>query len=76
MDLIKLYCHTEAVGNDLPQSGKKSIRNLQGSSRRITSTLADIRIILSPASKTLVLTFIVAHNHPSGSLQPIRQDGI
>ena len=40
----------------------------------ITSTVADIRIILSVALKTLSTAMVVAHSHPSGSLKPSRQD--
>jgi DNA repair protein RadC len=40
----------------------------------ITSTVADIRIILSVALKLLATGIICAHNHPSGNLKPSRQD--
>jgi DNA repair protein RadC len=40
----------------------------------ITGTIADIRIILSVALKILATSFVVAHNHPSGSLTPSRVD--
>lgn len=40
----------------------------------ITSTIADIRIILSVALKVLATGIVVAHNHPSGNLKPSRQD--
>lgn len=40
----------------------------------ITSTIADIRIILSVALKVLATSMICAHNHPSGNLKPSKQD--
>lgn len=40
----------------------------------LTSTVADIRILLSVALKLLAPAFIVGHNHPSGNLTPSKQD--
>ena len=40
----------------------------------ITATIADIRIILSVALKTLATGLILAHNHPSGNLKPSEAD--
>jgi len=40
----------------------------------ITSTVADIRIILSVGLKVLATGIICAHNHPSGNLKPSRHD--
>lgn len=40
----------------------------------ITSTIADIRIIMATAVKCLCVSMIVAHNHPSGNLKPSRAD--
>ena len=36
----------------------------------ITGTVVDIRIILSIALKLLATSMMIAHNHPSGNLQP------
>lgn len=36
----------------------------------ITGTVADVRLILSVALKTLASGLILAHNHPSGNLKP------
>jgi len=40
----------------------------------ITGTVADLRLIVSVALKTVATSIIMAHNHPSGSLRPSRQD--
>ena len=40
----------------------------------ITGTVADVRIILSVGLKVLATSIILAHNHPSGNLQPSRAD--
>ena len=40
----------------------------------ITGTVADVRLILSIALKTAATGVILAHNHPSGSLNPSRAD--
>ena len=40
----------------------------------ITSTIVDLRLILSIALKTLTTSIILCHNHPSGSLTPSKQD--
>ncbi len=40
----------------------------------ITSCVVDVRIILSIALKTLSTGIILIHNHPSGSLNPSRDD--
>jgi DNA repair protein RadC len=40
----------------------------------ITGTIADVRLILSVALKTLATGLILAHNHPSGNLKPSEAD--
>ncbi len=40
----------------------------------ITGTVVDIRIILSIALKLLATSMMIAHNHPSGNLQPSMAD--
>ncbi len=40
----------------------------------ITGTVADPRLVLSVALKTAATGIILAHNHPSGNLQPSSQD--
>jgi DNA repair protein RadC len=39
-----------------------------------TSTVVDIKLILSIALKSLASGIIISHNHPSGSLEPSRED--
>jgi DNA repair protein RadC len=40
----------------------------------ITGTVADPRLILAVALKSLTVGMILAHNHPSGSLKPSQAD--
>ena len=40
----------------------------------ITSTVADIRLILGMALKSLATGLIISHNHPSGNLKPSDED--
>ena len=40
----------------------------------ITETCADVRVILQAALLTNSVAIILAHNHPSGSIKPSRQD--
>lgn len=40
----------------------------------ITDTSVDVRVILQVALLTNSVAIILAHNHPSGSLKPSRQD--
>jgi len=42
----------------------------------ITGTVADIRLILGVALKTASTAMIIAHNHPSGNLQPSLADEV
>lgn len=44
------------------------------SSGGISGTVADPRLIFSAALKVNCVALILAHNHPSGSLKPSRQD--
>ena len=44
------------------------------SSGGITSTVVDIRLILSIALKSLSCGLIIAHTHPSGNLKPSKAD--
>lgn len=44
------------------------------SSGGITGTVADPRLIFTCALRLNAVALILAHNHPSGSLQPSRQD--
>jgi len=40
----------------------------------VTSTIMDIKLILSTALKSLSSSIILAHNHPSGELKPSNED--
>jgi DNA repair protein RadC len=40
----------------------------------ITGTVADIRLLFSAALKASAVTLMIAHNHPSGSIQPSEAD--
>jgi DNA repair protein RadC len=40
----------------------------------IFATIADVRIIFATALKCVATGLILAHNHPSGSLQPSKAD--
>jgi DNA repair protein RadC len=50
------------------------IGSYQLSKGGITGTIADVRLILSVALKTLATGLILAHNHPSGNLHPSEAD--
>lgn len=50
------------------------IGSYQLSKGGITGTVADIRLILSVALKTAATGLILAHNHPSGNLNPSEAD--
>ena len=50
------------------------IGSYQLSKGGITGTIADVRLILSVALKTLASGLILAHNHPSGNLKPSHAD--
>lgn len=57
----------------LSQSGKvlKEVKVGQGG---LTSTVADVKIILKAAIEELASAMILFHNHPSGNLMPSSQD--
>ncbi len=40
----------------------------------ITGTVADMRLILSVALKSVATNFIIGHNHPSGNMKPSEAD--
>lgn len=44
------------------------------SSGGITGTVADPRLILATALKSLAVNLVLCHNHPSGNLKPSRAD--
>ncbi|MCD8178410.1 MAG: DNA repair protein RadC [Tannerellaceae bacterium] len=54
----------------------KILRRLKVSQGGISSTSADLRIILKGAIEWLASGIILCHNHPSGSLVPSKQDDL
>lgn len=40
----------------------------------ITSTIVDIRLVISVALKVAATSILLAHNHPSGNIQPSEAD--
>lgn len=54
--------------------GNKVIGICNISSGGISSTIADIRLILVAALKSGASSIVLAHNHPSGNLQPSDAD--
>ena len=52
----------------------KVIGSYQLSKGGLKGTVADVRLILSVALKTLASGLILAHNHPSGNLKPSEAD--
>src|SRR6185312_255115 len=46
----------------------------EASSGGITGTIADSRLILATAIKSLAVSIILSHNHPSGNLKPSAAD--
>ena len=54
--------------------GNKVIGVYEASSGGLTGTVADPRLILAAALKSLAVSIILSHNHPSGNLKPSRAD--
>jgi DNA repair protein RadC len=54
--------------------GNKVIGVYKASSGGITATIADSRLILATAIKSLATSIILSHNHPSGNLKPSAAD--
>lgn len=52
----------------------KVIGVFDASAGGITGTVADPRLILAAAIKSLSVSLILSHNHPSGNLKPSRAD--
>lgn len=52
----------------------KVIGVYEASAGGITGTVADQRLILAAAIKSLAVSIILSHNHPSGNLKPSRAD--
>lgn len=54
--------------------GNKVIGVYEVSAGGLTGTVADPRLILAAAIKSLAVSIILSHNHPSGNLKPSRAD--
>ena len=54
--------------------GNKVIGVYEASAGGLTGTVADPRLILAAAIKSLAVSIILSHNHPSGNLTPSRAD--
>ena len=54
--------------------GNKVIGVYDASSGGICGTVADPRLILASAIKSLAVSIILSHNHPSGHLKPSKAD--
>ena len=58
----------------LLNKANQAIGMLHLSKGGVSGTVVDVKIILAAALKSLACGIIVAHNHPSGSLQPSQAD--
>lgn len=54
--------------------GNRVLGVYEVSSGGISGTIADPRLILAAAIKTLAVNIILSHNHPSGNLKPSKAD--
>lgn len=52
----------------------KAIGIYEVSAGGISSTIVDVRLVLAAALKSLAVTIILSHNHPSGNLIPSAAD--
>jgi len=55
-------------------NSNKVIQKIQLSKGGITGTLVDVRLVIKTALEVGAVALILAHNHPSGTLQPSEQD--
>jgi len=72
------------VFNKVPLTHLSRLKNLNKRNRvlgvypafvgGITSTVVDLRLILSIALTTLATSIVLCHNHPSGALKPSKED--
>lgn len=54
--------------------GNKVIGVYEASAGGLTGTVADPRLILAAAIKSLAVSIVLSHNHPSGNLKPSKAD--
>ncbi len=52
----------------------KIIQPLKISQGGVSATVTDVRIVMKPAIESLASSIILAHNHPSGNLDPSEND--
>ncbi|WP_372474369.1 DNA repair protein RadC [Capnocytophaga sp. ARDL2] len=55
-------------------NNNKVVHKFQLSKGGLTATIVDIRMLFKTAIEHLAVAIVLAHNHPSGSLQPSLQD--
>jgi DNA repair protein RadC len=58
----------------LLNQANKPLGIYKASTGGITGTMADIRLIMVAALKSLATGIIISHNHPSGNTMPSEQD--
>ncbi len=58
----------------LLNQSNKGLGIYKASTGGITGTMADIRLIMVAALKSLATGIIISHNHPSGNTMPSEQD--
>jgi DNA repair protein RadC len=86
-DVIKTskdaYAHIKAKLSDLPHEefwilllnrNNKIIKTEFIGRGGVSGTVADVRLILKSAVEHLASSIVLAHNHPSGNLQPSKED--
>lgn len=54
--------------------GARIIRKFRISIGGLASTVVDVRLIMAELLKLKAVSFILCHNHPSGSISPSRED--
>ena len=54
--------------------GARIIRKFRISVGGLASTVVDVRLIMAELLKLKAVSFILCHNHPSGSISPSRED--
>jgi DNA repair protein RadC len=72
-DMDTIYIQEQFVVAYLNQAGRL-LGLYKVSKGGISGTVVDVRLILSVALKICATSLIIAHNHPSGSLKPSRED--
>ena len=80
---VDIYQMMHPIMADLPKeemwvlllnNANKVIKQMQASTGGITGVMVDIRLIMKEALENYSTAMILCHNHPSGNLQPSRED--